>query len=683
MKPITTNTQNSGRQRPSESRKGSRKARISLLAALFLPAAALLSALVAGCARMGQPDGGWYDETPPQVIGATPADKSVNIKGRKIVINFNEYVKIDNPTENVIVSPPQLEAPEIKGQGKRITVELKDSLKPNTTYTVDFSDAITDNNENNPLGNYTYSFSTGGQIDTMEVSGYVLDARTLEPVKGISVGLYSSFADSVFTKDPMLRVSRTNAEGRFVIKGVANGTYSVYALQDVDGNFAYTQKSEMMAFSADSIVTSSKPDIRQDTIWRDSLRIAAINRVPYTHYLPDDIVLKAFTATLTDRYLIKSERQEANHFTLFYSYGSDSLPELKGLNFNEKDAFLIETTPKRDTITYWIKDTAMVNQDTLRLQLRYEMTDSNGVLRPQTDTLEILSKQPYAKRLKEKNKKLADWEKSKAKAEKRNESFNEPKPGEELGMRVGLSSQTSPDENAIFRFKTPLAEADTGKIHLYSKIDTLWYKARYAFRPRADEPQTYELLAEWRPGTEYSLELDSAAFKDIYGVASVKMKQGFRVRSLDEYGSLFVTLAGMADKNVVCELLDGQDRPVKQVRTKSGTAEFYYLKPALYYLRLTVDENDNGRWDTGDYALGLQPETVYYYPEEVECKAKWDVTITWNVGQTPFYRQKPAKITKQKGDKKRTIKRRNLERAASMGIPLPEKYQVVAPPEKP
>ena len=184
---------------------------------------------------MGQPDGGWYDETPPRVVGASPADGGVNVKSKKISIYFNEFIKLDNPTEKVVVSPPQLEVPEIKAGGKHIQVELLDSLKPNTTYTIDFSDAISDNNENNPMGNYTYSFSTGEAIDTMEVSGYVLEAQNLEPIKGILVGLYPAIpeseigtkSDTLFTTKPMIRVSRTDSRGRFVIKGIAAGSYRV------------------------------------------------------------------------------------------------------------------------------------------------------------------------------------------------------------------------------------------------------------------------------------------------------------------------------------------------------------------------------------------------------------------------------------------------------------------------
>ena len=244
-----------------------------------------------GCARMGQPDGGWYDDDPPKVVSCIPADQATNVSAKKITILFDEYIKLTDATNKVIVSPPQLEVPDIKATGKKIVVELQDSLMANTTYTIDFSDAISDNNENNPMGSYTYSFSTGEQIDTFEVSGYVLDASNLEPIKGIMVGLYNDLADSAFKTKPMLRVSRTDGSGHFVVKGVAPGTYRAYALQDADGDFRFSQKSEMIGFSHRTFEPSSRPDVRTDTIWRDSLHIDGLIKVPYTHFLPDDITL--------------------------------------------------------------------------------------------------------------------------------------------------------------------------------------------------------------------------------------------------------------------------------------------------------------------------------------------------------------------------------------------------------
>ena len=641
-------------------------------------------ALVAACARMGNPDGGWYDETPPRVVGASPTEKATGVKTRKLHIRFNEFIKIENATENVVVSPPQLESPDIKAGGKSIDIELKDSLKANTTYTVDFSDAITDNNEGNPLGNYTYSFSTGEHIDTMEVSGWVLAAENLEPVKGILVGLYANLADSAFRTQPMLRVAKTDGRGHFVIRGIAPGKYRVYALQDVDGDYHLTQKGEEMAFNREIIVPSSKPDVRQDTLWRDSLRIDSISRVSYTHFLPDNITLRAFTHIQTDRFFTKAERTLPECFSLVFTAGSNELPQLRGLNFNNAErAFIVMPTAKKDTITYWIKDSALINQDTLRMQMQYWSTDTTGQLRMKQDTIEVLAKTPYAKRLKEKQKKAEEWKKAQDKAQKKGEPFETIMRPEALKVEVKVNNSIAPDENVRIELPTPLQSLDSTKVHLYSKRDTLWYEARYRIRVREGgdslapvgtnllHKRWLELQAEWKPGVEYSFELDSLALTDIYGTTSGKIKQGFKVREDKEFATLAVSLTALTDSNVVVQLLNGQDAVVKQTRALAGTANFYYLQPATYYLRLFVDRNGNGRWDTGDFYRGEEPETVYYFPEEIECKANWDATRTWNPTAKPLNEQKPGKITKQKPDKGKSIKRRNRERARELGIPLP------------
>ena len=633
---------------------------------LLLPFYLAAFLLLASCAKMGQPDGGWFDETPPSVIGASPADGAVNVKQKKVNIYFDEFIKVDNPTEKVVISPPQLEAPDIKASGKRIQVSLVDSLKPNTTYTIDFSDAISDNNEGNPLGNYTYSFSTGEVIDTMQVSGCVLEAENLEPIKGILVGLYADQADSAFKTKPMLRVSRTDSRGRFVIKGVAPGSYRIYALQDMDGNYMFNQKGEKLAFCHDIIVPSSKPDIRQDTTWIDSLHIKGIEQVKYTHFLPDDIVLRAFTASLTDRYFLKSERKQATNFSLFFSYGDSILPQIRGLNFDAQNAFLMDKSLHGDTITYWLRDTALVNQDTLNVELTYRTTDSTGVLRNQTDTLEILSKEPYAKRLKAQEKELASWQKKQEKLKKKGMPYDSVMAVKPLEVKVGVSSQLDPDKNISFDFDTPLAKADTSFVHLYAKHDTLWYRA--PFELDSIGCKQYVLRGEWRPDIEYSLEVDSAAFVDIYGLASKPIKQGFKVNSLDAYSTLLVNVTSLNDQPLLVQLLDGQDKVIKTVKAVNGVAEFYYLKPQKYYMRLIVDRNDNGQWDTGDYDKDLQPEEVYYYPEQIECKEKWDLTESWDPKARNLAKQKPGAITKQKPDKEKKIKNQNARRAKDLGI---------------
>lgn len=637
----------------------------------------IIATIIAGCARMGQPDGGWYDDDPPRILGSTPEDQATNVTTKKITIQFDEYIKLADVTQKVIVSPPQLEMPEIKGAGKKIVVELKDTLKPNTTYTIDFSDAISDNNEGNPLGNYTFTFSTGEQIDTCEVAGNVLDASNLEPVKGILVGLYDDLSDSAFKTKPLLRVARTDGRGRFVIKGVAPGEYRVYALQDADGDYIFNQKSEMIAFSHQTYQPSSKPDIRQDTIWKDTLHIDNIIRVPYTHFYPDDIVLLAFQEIQTDRYLIKQpERTNADRFTLYFSYGNPQLPQIRGLNFDEKDAFILEANEKKDTLTYWLRDTMLVNRDTLEMELSYLMTDSAGILVTQVDTVDVLAKTSYEKRQKERKKVIEEWTKKQEKQKKRGEDYDSIMPPVPLAVQYIVKASMDPDFRVNFVMPSPLAKCDTSAIHLYTKIDSLWYRTPFEFYRQESSLRTYDFVAEWRPDTEYSLEIDSAAFVDIYGVASAAYKQGIKVKALDEYATLLFQLSGVSDTTVIVELLDKGDRPIKRVRATNAQAEFFYINPAIYYARAFVDRNGNGVWDTGDYDKDLQAEEMYYYPQKIECKAKFDVTLSWNLTSTPRTRQKPTEITKQKPDKEQAkLRNRNADRARELGIEYVKKVK--------
>ena len=621
------------------------------------------------CAKMGSPDGGWFDDDPPKVVRSVPADQSVNVKSQKVSIYFDEFIKVEDATNKVIISPPQLEVPEIKASGKKVVVELQDSLKENTTYTIDFSDAISDNNEGNPMGSYAFTFSTGEQIDTFQVSGYVLDASNLEPIKGIMVGLYDDLADSAFKTKPMLRVSRTDSRGHFVVKGIAPGTYRAYALQDMDNDFRFTQRGEMLAFSHETFSPSSKPDTRIDTIWRDSLHIDALRPVPYTHFLPDDITLLAFTHTQTDRYLLKTERKDAEKFTMFFTYGHPELPVIKGLNFESDSAFIVETNEKQDTIHYWLRDTILVNQDTLNLEVSYMMTDTLGNLVSQTDTLEVLAKTSYEKRMKDKAKEIEKWEKEQEKKKKRNQPYDSIYPVQPLKPNIKIPSVMVPDEKIIVEMPNPLVRCDSAAIHLYSQIDSLWYEAAFVFKPVPGTIREFEITADWRPNTEYSLEIDSAAFENIYGLVSDKYKQGIKVKSLDELGTLTLNLSGVTDTVPLrVQLLNSSGNVTKEIVTSNNVAHFDYVMPGKYYVSAFLDANRNGKWDTGSYDEDLQPEDMYFYNREIECKEKWDITQAWNLTGTPRFQQKPRAIVKQKPDAEKKLKNRNADRAKKLGI---------------
>lgn len=632
-----------------------------------LPALLMLMIVVYSCASMGNPDGGPYDEEPPKFVRSTPKPFAINSKEKKVTIEFDEFIKLEKAAEKVVVSPPQLEQPEIKASGRKVVVGLVDSLKPNTTYTIDFADAIVDNNEGNPLGNYAFTFSTGTTIDTMEVSGTVLGASDLEPVKNIQVGLHSDLSDSAFMKKPFDRVSRTDSRGHFSIRGIAPGKYRIYALMDGNQNYLFDSKTEMIAFSDSIIIPAMEDAMRQDTIWKDSLTIDTIKSVGYTRFLPDDIILRAFKEENDRQYLTRSERDKENHFVLTFSARADTLPTLKGLNFDERDAFIIEKTDRNDSICYWIKDSLIYQMDTLEIQMDYLATDTLDRLVPQTDTLFLANKLTRAEREKLEAKAAEEKEKERKKKEKKGETI-EPEPTKFLTLNVDAPSAFDLDRNVYLSFDEPVASIDTAAIHMEIKKDSLWEEIPFMFVADSVLPRKYEILAEWEPEKEYQLSIDSMAFRGMYGLHTNKVKQTMKVKKLDEYGTILLNITGV-DSTAVVELLDGSGKVLRQQRiTPQNTADFYYLNPGTkFYIRLFNDRNGNGVWDTGKYSEHSQPEEVYYFPKVWEMKANFEFEENWDINAVPVEKQKLDEIKKQKPEETKKIQDRNKERARKLG----------------
>ena len=715
--------------------------------------------ILVACANIGTPDGGPYDETPPKIVRTSPKFAATKSKAKKIVLEFDENIKLDNPMEKVVVSPPQLNMPEISSSGKRITVELEDTLIPNTTYTIDFADAIEDNNEGNPMGDYAFTFSTGEIIDTFQVSGYVLNAQDLEPIKGIVVGLYAleadstmsdaeadkTLPDSVFRTLPLERISRTDSRGHFFIKGLNKDTrYRVFALKDVDFDYRFSQKAEMIAFSHRVIQSSCKPDTRFDTLWHDSIHFISVDTIPYTHFYPDDIMMLAFQEAGQNRAFLKSERPQLEKFTLYFTAPDDSLPRIEGLNFNADSAFVIDKTPKNDTITYWIRDSLIYNNDTLSFKITFNATDTLGQLVSTSDTLHLFSKVSYEKTQKrkadeyeayrkdyikeykkeqrrkkheegkgeevEKKEELDKKEEVEVEAETAEEATEEateeaeltdqpetpedsekadngkdskskkkkkkkkdadedivvpPMPEKFLEVK-SMKTSLNPDQNVEISFDVPIDTFYRSMFHFSEIIDSLKEERPFVLRRIHGKVNALRFYAEWTPGTKYELQADTGAIVSIFGKRWDGMKKTISVKSLDDFSTLFVSLQN-TDTTAIVQLLNTSDKVVKETKVKNGKADFYFLQPGTYYLRMFYDRNGDGVWTPGDYDSQTQAEETFYYTGALNLRAQWEVTQTWNPLATPLSKQKPAKITQQKPDKEKTIKNRNAERTKNGG----------------
>ncbi len=620
------------------------------------------------CASTGSPDGGPYDEMPPKFVRATPEPNATNNTRKKISIEFDEFIQLERASEKVIISPPQQETPEVRVNGKRVQVEFFDSLRANTTYTIDFGDAIVDNNEGNPMGNFSYAFATGDVIDSLQVSGTVLNAENLEPIKGIQVGLHKNLSDTALTSLPFDRISRTDSRGEFTIRGIAPGQYRIYALMDGNQNYLFDSKTEAIAFTDSLVIPSSIPSSRQDTVWneKDTAAIDTIIRVDYTRFLPDNILLRAFKEEATMQYLRIKERPNTKQFVLAFSAKADTLPTLKGLNFDEKDAFIIEARTGNDSIVYWLKDSTLCEKDTLIIQLDYLATDTLGKLVPQRDTIKLQNKIPRARRLAMKEEADKEKEKERRRRERKGDTLSVET--EFIPMHFDVSGMLDLNKNLLVNFDEPIVDIDTSRIHLSVMVDSVWQQAPLLIRPDSVVPRQYEILAPWEPGAEYEISIDSLCFKGLYGLYNNKDKKSFKVKKLEDYGTLYLNIVG-AGPHAIVQLLDGADRVVREQAVSSkNTCDFYFLQPSTkYYIRLFNDDNNNGKWDTGNFAEKRQAEEVFYFPKVWEMKANFEFEETWDLHAVPLEKQKLDELKKQKPDANKKIKERNKERAQRLG----------------
>ena len=353
-----------------------------------------LCLIAPSCANRGQgPQGGPKDTIPPVVLHEMPANGSLNSKVKEIEVTFDELILAENTMENVIISPPQTKLPEIKSRGKKLVVVFNEDLIDSTTYTIDFGNSIVDNNEKNPLRGYTYAFSTGPTIDSLQISGYLLNAEDLNPVEGCLVGLHADLSDTAFTSKPFTRVTRTDSVGYFTIKNIKEGQYKIFALNDLSRDYIF-QAGEGLAFCDSLITPYVKTETVADTIFNDSLFVDSIVHKNNILYGPDNILLFYFKENKIMRRLLKTERPEQHFFRIYFSAPADSLPHIEPIGEDWSKNVMVEYNNTKDTIVYWLTDSLTITTDTLNFAITYLKTDSLFELYSQTDTLSAVYRHP-------------------------------------------------------------------------------------------------------------------------------------------------------------------------------------------------------------------------------------------------------------------------------------------------
>jgi hypothetical protein len=584
--------------------------------------------IVYACANRAQgPTGGPKDETPPKVLKSFPKDGALYYNKKQIEIDFDEIIAIEKSSENVIISPPQVKPPDVKSFGRKLSVDFNENLLDSTTYTINFGNAIVDLNEKNILKNYRFSFSTGGEIDTLKISGTVINAEDLNPLAGIYVGIYKDKSDTVFSKKPFLRIAKTDEKGYFTIDNVKNGTYKIFALGDANRDYFF-QPGEGLAFYEPIVSPFTRIEQMQDTVWKDSITVDSVRTYMGTRFLPDDVTLRYFKENKKRQYFLKAERKEPFAINLYFNTTATELPTLKPLNFDWNGKYMLQKNSTLDSLTYWITDSLVWNTDTLKMTMTYMKSDSLLNLQSTTDTLNLAMRKTRIN--------------TKAKPSKNSKTIIKVEP---LKYTNNIQSTFEVFNPVLLQFETPLADIDISKIKLRLKIDTVFKTIPFKWRQIDSTKMNFAIDYKWIAENSYELQIDSAAFRSIYNKTSNKLNEKFKIRSLDEYSSVKMFLSEFTPKAVL-QVLDAKDVLLASKPASTKGTVFEYLKPGDYFVRMFIDTNGNGKWDTGDLVAKRQPEEVFYYPKKLTLKANWEFEETWNYNNIPLLKQKPAELLK-------------------------------------
>ena len=607
--------------------------------------------MLSACANMGQgPQGGPRDTIPPQVTKELPLNGSLNVTTKKVEITFNEYIQLSDIQKNVLISPPQQIAPEIKAIGKTVSVVFQENLLDSTTYTIDFGAAICDYNEKTPLEGYVMSFSTGDQIDSLAISGRVYNAANLNPMPSVLVGIHANHHDTALNTIPFTRVTRSNSEGYFTIHNIRQGSYRLYALNDISRDYFY-QPGEGVAFM-DSIITPyTTREMHWDTIWYDTLgldpttgdtlftrQIDSVYEHEVTHFWPDSLILWYFEEAKQRHYFQRILREDQHAFTLVFSAPQDSLPLLEPLRYSQLDStatdsawvnfldyVLVQSNKTLDTITYWLTDSFAIRMDTIPFRMTYQFSDSLYNIIPKTDTIFAIYRQPRM-------------------SEKARETYLRNKQNRKVEIKTNASSKFNIYDTLTILSPFPLDSIHENGIHLVQRVDTNMLPIEFTIERKDSLGMAMGIIAKLQPEQSYQLTIDSATCKDIYGACNDKLEAKLKLKSLNDYSTLTVQMKHF-DPRARVQLLNEKDAVLKELPASNTGTIFQYLDPTTYYLRLYIDWNEDGEWTTGDWLQHRRPEPVYYYPAKLKLRANWEFEETFDHLALPQTESKPRSLT--------------------------------------
>ncbi|MBE7640835.1 hypothetical protein GUB10_10865 [Salegentibacter sp. BLCTC] len=523
---------------------------------------AVLVLLCVQCAKKGMPEGGPKDEEPPKFIRATPENYNTNFNADEIRIFFNEYIKLEDARQQVVISPPIEPRPAMMPMGsarKDVRIQNLDSLQPNTTYTINFGKSIVDNNEGNPLPYFKYVFSTGDYLDSLKVSGSIKDANLKAPSEFISIFLYevdSTFSDSLVYKETPRYITYTlDSTVNFELENLKEGTYQILAVEDKNDNYNFNPKTEKIGF-IENYITLPTDSTYEISIFKENLEFEAERPK-----------------------LLKGNQ------ILFGYQGSKGVDSVKiNLLTPKPQGFESRIVKDRetDTLYYWYN------------------------IRPENDSLSFEVVSPT--RRDTLFTKIAEAER------------------DSLKLNANPTGTIAFQENYRLQANTPITEfnkelisimdADSSLVNFDAEIRNLENEIIISFDK--EESSKYEVTT--LPG----------AVTDLFGDTNDTIKSSLSTKSYADYGSIILTLQNVNRYPIIVQLTNEKGEVQHEQYAKGGNNfHFRFLKPGKNLIRVIFDDNENQKWDTGNYLKRIQPEEIQYYRDTVEVRSNWDISETF------------------------------------------------------
>jgi hypothetical protein len=547
------------------------------------------------CANVAQgPGGGPKDSIPPVLLATIPEYLAVNQQIKRVRLVFNEYVQVKDASKNVTVSPPSLHRPEVRPRGKGLEVRFSDSLNVNTTYVIDFGESVADLNESIPFSAFRFVFSTGPAIDSMMLTGKVLDAFTREPLPKILICLYENYSDTTIYKTLPDVVARTDNWGYFTLQNIKPVPYHMVAFDDKNNNFRYDAGAEILAFEDSLVIPEDIVDyvkVLEVIEARDTARLLA------REYEKE---LYAFTEDVGKQFLKEQSLESPRKISLIFNR-----PHAEIISFSVNGVDSLDMVRERsrfnDTLIYWI--TAPVLPDTIRADITYIKTDS----------LDVLS--PFSTKLKFQMPKKEEPKKEKSKDDKKGEK----KKPETLTPTIGYNIETIIEKGVTFNFNTYAPHIDPELVQLWH-LDDANKKQRkqetFTWTSDSIKIRQFRLHTKWQVSSEYELVILPGAFVDVYGLANDSISKSIKTESPDKYSSMSISLSDIdSTQQFIVQLLDEKKARTLRSYIVEGNQklQFDYLSKAKYTLRFIEDVNKNGLWDPGNYLEKRQPEPTEFY----------------------------------------------------------------------